>query len=148
MAGIEAMERLSDAQHDTPLGRALDVLRHGAQHDQDVLRELLLAIDVAERSTHKTLAWIGEKMSRMKLGAESEAEADVSSFEALEALTLGFHGRIALWSMLAKIGPDLRSTFDFDGLSKQVQAHLTVLEQYRLEAGQEAFTIRSAPVTA
>ena len=148
VAGLEAMERLRDAHQDTPLGRALDVLRRGAQHDQDVLRELLLSIDVAERSTHKTLAWIGEKVSRMKLSVDSEDAGDVSFFEAIETLTLAFRGRIALWTMLATIGPELRSRFDFSGLARQVEAHLAVLEAYRLAAGRDALTTRTAPVTA
>jgi hypothetical protein len=140
VAGLEAMDRLSDTNQHTSLGRAFDVLRHRAKNDQDVLRELLVLIQVPERTSAKTFAWIGEKVSRLKLGGDSDVDTDLALFEALETLTLGFYGRLALWHVLATISGELGSRFDFPGLARQVQSDLDVLEQFRLEAGAQALS--------
>lgn len=143
VAGLEAMEHLSDTQKDTPLGRVMDALLQRANNDQKVLRELLVFIDVPERTTIGTLAWIGEKVSRLKLGSDSDSSNSLMLFEAIEALTLGFYGRRALWHVLAAISGALASRFDFPALARQVEADLDVLEQFRLEAAGQA--LKAAP---
>lgn len=144
VAGLEAMERIADTQQDTPLGRSMDALVHRANNDQNVVRELLVFIDVPERSTIGALAWVGEKVSRLKLGSDSDTSTPLMLFEALEALTLGFYGRRALWHVLAAISGTLASRFDFTALARQVEADLTVLEQFRLDAAGQALTAAPA----
>jgi hypothetical protein len=62
-------------------------------------------------------AWLGEKVSRVKL--RRRAAGGLGTFEALEALALGILGKLALWRALAVIAAvDGRlGGMDFDHLS-------------------------------
>jgi hypothetical protein len=63
-----------------------------------------------------------------------------STFEALEFLALGNHGKLALWRALAEIGPaDPRLTdMDFDQLAARAETQHAKVEERRLEAARTA----------
>ena len=59
-------------------------------------------------------------------------------FEALEALSMGFCGRMSLWRVLAAVRDDLPISLDLDALATRASGHLADIEAARLAAGLAA----------
>jgi hypothetical protein len=82
---------------------------------------------------------MSEKVSRVKLGGQNEN--GLKTFEALEFLMLGIHGKWALWRALAAVAPTdarLQGT-DFVRLLAKAGLQEVQVEHWRLEAARTAF---------
>jgi hypothetical protein len=140
VVALRMMDRASSAEGASTLDEPLRTLRRGVEADQAVLQDLLRHIEAPESVIAKAAGWMGERVSRLKLGIDRDDDSGVMRFEAMEALTLGFHGRHALWNMLATLEGDLRSGHDFAQLGRETAAQIAVLEQMRVDAGSGALT--------
>jgi len=65
---------------------------------------------VQEKSKNLT-AWIGEKLSRFKLGHDNSS--NLRTFETLEFLALGIQGKLALWRTLTAVQSSDERLFSF-----------------------------------
>ena len=77
-------------------------------------------------------AWVGEKASRIKLGAGMSG--DFGTFEALEFLVLGIQGKLHLWYALQVVAvrdARLRS-LDFKSLIARAEEQYSKVEARRL----------------
>jgi hypothetical protein len=83
-------------------------------------------------------AWFGEKITRLKLKRDDESV--LGTFEALEFLELGIHGKWALWRALATVAPyDPRfEGTDFEHLAARAEIQRTQVEERRLELARPA----------
>lgn len=70
-----------------------------------------------------------------------------ATFEALEFLEIGIHGKWALWRALAAVAPsDPRlAGYDFDGLAARAQKQHDRVDQCRLELAHAALTPETKP---
>lgn len=144
VAALELMGRICRAHTDTPLGAAMTTLSRDVEADQQALRDLLAHVGGTASKVTATVAWLGEKISRVKLSADPDAYDGVKLFEALESLTLGFSGRIALWEMLETLRDSMACDLDFARLAREAQAQRAVLERQRIEAGRAALIMNGA----
>ncbi len=137
---IELLKSMRDQHLGEPLGEFAATLLAEIEADHEVLRS------VAERtrsgsSTVKELgAWLTEKVSRVKLSGQSEN--DLKTFEALEFLQLGIHGKWALWRALDAVAAKdtrLQGT-DFANLIARAEIQEAEVDHRRLEAAQAAFS--------
>jgi hypothetical protein len=84
-------------------------------------------------------AWLTEKVSRLKLKYGS---ADgLGTFEALEFLVIGIHGKRALWRALEAVAPNeprLRN-IDFAELIARAENQHQKVEERRLDCAQSVF---------
>jgi hypothetical protein len=140
VAALEIMERVCGAQANSHLATELAELKQAVESDQEILRELIAAYGKSESTLAKTLGWMGEKVSRAKNSLNRGDEDDLMLFEALEILALGFHGRLALWNLLATLQGDLQDGHDFPVLAIRVREQIGRLERFRLHAGRIALT--------
>jgi hypothetical protein len=140
VAALRMMDRVSSFHGPSAIGETFRTLRRGVEADQAVLHDLLARIEAPESVIAKAAGWMGERVSRLKLGVDRADDSGVMLFEAIEALTLGFHGRHALWNLLATLEGDLRSGHDFGRLGRETAAQITLLEQMRLDVGAGALT--------
>jgi hypothetical protein len=79
-----------------------------------------------------------ERLSRVKL--RGQRDGDLETFEALEFLQLGIHGKLALWRALAVAAATdagIKAT-DFSHVAGRAEER-GKLEQQRLEAARTAF---------
>ena len=135
---IELLERLRDTHADEPLGRFAGELLINVDEDRAVLQEIADQVGGGGNSLKEAIAWLAEKASRLKLRLGADAELGV--FEALEALSLGVLGKLALWRALAVIAATdghLRGV-DLDQLAARAEAQHAQVEAYRLEAARIA----------
>lgn len=136
VAAIGLMERIATAHADAPLGRTMHAFRQVVCEEQLLLRSLLANAGGTESSLSQAMGWIGEKVSRLKLGPGTQDPSGLQLFEALEAISLGFWGRRALWRSLAQLRQRVPVPVDadFDALALRAEQQLDELERFRLDA--------------
>jgi predicted DCC family thiol-disulfide oxidoreductase YuxK len=136
VAAVRLIERIAEAHDEAPLGRTMHEFRQVICDEQKLLRSLVETAGGTESSLSQAMGWIGEKFSRLKIGPGTRDPSGLELFEALEAISLGFWGRRALWRSLAQLQQrtPLRVEADFDALALRAEQQLDALERYRLEA--------------
>ena len=142
VAAIRLLRRMCDGRAATPLGDQLTEITSDVLAEQDVLRTLLRRVGGDDRGFVVALAWLGEKLSRLKLGPGKPWDSGLQLFETLEAITLAFYGRQSLWHTLAEL--DLTSLgvdIDFRALAARARRHLQAVERARLEASHRALRL-------
>lgn len=141
VAALQLMQRICDAQDGTPLGASIERLRVEVLDDQEIVRGLLVAEGGSEATVKQAMAWAGEKLSHLKVGG-NDIGSGLMLFEALEALSVGFWGRHALWRGLAHVDAvaPLGSGIDFGALADRAKQHLSELEPLRLDAARHALS--------
>ena len=85
------------------------------------------------------LAWIGEKLGRLKLNGQLRGYSPLSRVVELEGLAIVLDGNRSLWRMLASLDEPRLSAFGFDDLIARVERRRDGLERHALAAGQAAF---------
>lgn len=121
---------------------APDVARFAAEllsqieADRAVLEGVLHAEGHESSAVKEAAAWTAQKASRMKL---SLAEP-LGRFEAIEMLTLGVLGKLALWTALREV-PQLELTlenFSLEELIRRAESQAELLETWRRKLAVEA----------
>jgi hypothetical protein len=137
---IELLKSMRDQHSGAPLGEFAATLLAEIEADHNVLRALPERIDSAPSAVKELGAWLTEKVSRLKLSGQSENA--LKTFEALEFLQLGIHGKWALWRALdAVAAKDVRlQGTDFANLIERAEIQEAEVEHRRLEAAQAAFS--------
>jgi hypothetical protein len=141
VAGLGLMEDLAERVEGSPLASRLRALEREVREDQHLLREVLDRIGAGERRTAQALAWVGEKASEGRLALVARAHPALSVFEALESIALGLQGKLALFRVLAELGPrDARlAGMPFDARAERTVAQHALIEDERRAAAREAF---------
>jgi hypothetical protein len=136
---IDLVKAMQDHYAGQPLGDFSAEMYREITTDRDTLREIATRVGSSSSSPKEGVAWLAEKISRIKL-QHSDADG-LGTFEALEFLELGIHGKLALWRALAEIAPgDSRlAGFDFDSLMSRAENQRIRVEEYRLAAAHTAF---------
>jgi hypothetical protein len=135
---IELVEFLRDQHPNQTLGRFAAMMLVEIKADQETLRSLAERVGSRTSGLKEMAAWIGEKLTRLKLRAEDETS--LGTFEALEFLELGIYGKSALWRALDEIASaDTRlSGTDFKHLAARAEAQRSQVEERRLEVARTA----------
>ena len=136
---IDLLESMRKEHAGQPLGQFAGRLQLEVKADRDVLQALAERIGAGSNAIKNLAAWMSEKVSRVKLGGQNEN--GLKTFEALEFLMLGIHGKWALWRALAAGAPTdarLQGT-DFVRLVAKAGLQEVQVEHWRLEAARTAF---------
>jgi len=130
--------------------------QHAADAFSDVVAEILTEVEEDEATLQKladevgggsdtlkdATAWLAERASRLKLrfGVDNSVEPDLGTFEALELMSLGILGKLALWRALERLAPvDSRlQSLDFSSLAARAVAQFNRIERYRLDIAPAA----------
>lgn len=136
--GIELARRARGENEGTELGRFLDELTAEIEQDRATLRAVMEALGVGPDRAKLALAWAGEKAGRLKLNGRLLGYSPLSRLVELEALTLGVHGKAALWRLLDELADRRLDGFDFAALALRAERQLESLERHRLRAGRVA----------
>jgi hypothetical protein len=139
---IDLVKAMRHQHSDNPLGQFAADLLVDIEADRDVLQKLAERVGSGSSGLKELTAWLAEKVSRLKL--RHEDDSGLGTFEALEFLGLGIHGKSAMWRALAAAAPGdprLRGT-DYDRLIARAEAQHARVEEHRLEAART--TLRSA----
>ncbi|MEQ1353806.1 MAG: hypothetical protein ABLT11_07300 [Candidatus Acidiferrum sp.] len=135
---IDVVEFMRDKHKDQELGQFASTLLVEIAADRDTLRQIAERAGVSGSTLKELASWIGEKVGRLKLGHDSGS--GLATFEALEFLAMGIHGKLALWRALQAVAPsDPRlSGIDFEQLAARAQSQHDKVEQRRRETARTA----------
>jgi hypothetical protein len=136
---IELLKSMREHFSGEPLGTFADELLSEVEADRDVLARLTESVGGTVGGMKEWGAWLTEKVSRLKL---KHGSADgLGTFEALEFLVIGIHGKRALWRAMEAVAPNqphLRN-IDFAGLIARAESQHQKVEEQRLDCAQSVF---------
>ena len=106
--------------------------------DQGTLKDLAARLGDESISFKETVAWLASKVSQFKVGRH--AAGDLGVLEALEILTLGIHGKLALWRALEACSAENEALrgLDYSLLIDRARSQQSQTEARRLEAARAA----------
>jgi hypothetical protein len=141
VAAIDLLDHLLERAPSSEAKRFFADLRAEVTQDQETLQALIRRAGADESGWRKAGAWIGEKLSRLKLKIDDTTNGDLHEFEAVEALSLGLMGKLALWRTLAAVGNDfewLRGV-DLGRLQQRALDQHERVERRRVELARRLF---------
>ena len=120
-------------------------LAAGIEADRDALAALLERQGSTRAHTKEAMGWTTEKLTRLKLRVQRH-RPDLDRLIALETLSLGIAGKVALWHALEATfdtacseAPDLRL------LAWRAQRQHAIVEQHRLDEARRVLSLSSLP---
>lgn len=140
-AGRELVRRTLASNRGTPLGGHLASLHREIVEDRETLQKVMRAVGARVDQVKVGMAWMGEKVARLKLNGRIVGYSDLSRVVELEALGQGVEWKRDLWRSLAVVAPTDPSlvAFDFEALAGRAQRQRDELEPYRVDAIRRAF---------
>ena len=145
-AGLSMMDDLASRTERTALAAKLHALAAEVREDQQLLRDVLARLAASERRAAQAAAWVTEKMSEGRLALAARSHPALALLEGLESLALGLQGKLAVFRVLAEIGPhDPRlADLPFAARADRTVAQHAMIEAERRAAGREAFAATAA----
>jgi hypothetical protein len=142
VTAIDLLEAMRDRHVGHPLGRFAAQLLAEIEADHKVLQGLAARLGAGPNVLKGATAWLGEKVSRFKLGRR--AAGDLGTFQSLEVLALGILGKLSLWRALGVMAvADARlGGTDFNQLAARAQAQHARVEEQRLAIAWTALRAR------
>jgi hypothetical protein len=140
MHAIELLKVMREEHVREPLGKFAGRMLLEVEKDRDVLTKVAERTGAIAGGLKEWGAFLAEKVSRLKL-KRSSAES-LGTFEALEFLVLGIHGKWALWralSAIATLDPRLRH-IDFNELIIRAERQHAQVDNQRLALARIALS--------
>jgi hypothetical protein len=140
-AGVALAGRTARSNAGTEFGNVLRRLAGEIEDDRRTLLQIVAELGFRESRAKEAVAWVGERVGRLKLNGRIRGYSPLSRVLELEALSVGVAGKLALWqSLLATPGIGERlSIFDLDALADRARRQRAEIEEHRLKAVGEAF---------
>jgi hypothetical protein len=145
---IDLVEALRDRYAGESLGQFAARLLVEIKADRDTLRQLAERVGDGSSELKEMAAWLAEKVSRFKLS--SGGASGLGTFEALEFLALGIHGKLALWRALSAV-TDIDGRLqgvDFEHLAARAKSQHDDVERRRLEVARITFRPETSGLAA
>jgi hypothetical protein len=138
MHAIELLKAMKSHYAGKPLGQFASALLFEIEADRDVLAGLTENTGGTSGGPKEWAAWLTEKVSRLKL--KHGSGDGLGTFEALEFLVLGIHGKWALWRALSVVAPyDSRlAGTNFGALTARAENQHARAEEERLNCARSA----------
>jgi hypothetical protein len=135
--GVELVRRAISENTGTPPFRAfLEVLSWELEEDREILVRLMDQLGVRRKRVGVSLAWIGEKLGRLKLNGYSPLSALVE----LESLHVVINGKIDMWNALRSSVGNRADGIDFDELAHRAERQAEELERRRVDVAANALS--------
>jgi hypothetical protein len=135
---IELLKNLQDKYRNETLGHFAHRLLSAIDADKTVLEDLAKQVGKGPSVVKDAISWAGEKFGRVKL--RHDDEESLGTFQALETLSLGIQGKLALWRALGVVATAderLRGP-DYAALSRRAQDQYEEVDQKRMELAPKA----------
>jgi hypothetical protein len=138
MHAIEVLKNISSEYAEEPLGQFARNIAKEIEADRNTLKELAERVGSGSSTIKETAAWVAEKFSRLKL--DHDPANSIGTFEALEFLVLGIHGKLVLWRALAAVSSDdvRLQGMDYQRLIARAESQYASMEEHRLSVARSA----------
>lgn len=136
--GLELARRL--AATDSDWASELRGIAEEIAEDRATLLDLMRELDVKVQMYKPWLAWLGEKVTRLKPNRRVASRSPLSRMIELETARMGVEGKAMGWRALRASGDPRLSPDRLDHLIDRADRQSDQLEQLRLRAAADAFT--------
>ena len=139
--GVDLARRAQSENAGNAVGEYLDTFAKELQEDRMTLLSVMSALGFGRDLVKLSLAWVGEKLGRLKLNGRLVSYSPLSRFLEMEALSLGTEGRLSMWRTLRRLArkDERLGRFDFAMLITRAEHHRRTLERLRQQSGDDAF---------
>ena len=141
-AGRDLARRAAASNRDSEYGPFLHRLANEITEDRESLVSIMRALNVKVDPIKVLVGWGAEKVGRLKLNGRLLGYSPLSRLVELEVLSLGVHGKLALWRSLQQLEPTLLPPGYglLPELVDRAARQLEELEVHRQRASNEALT--------
>jgi hypothetical protein len=142
---IQLLDTLHEQYRDEELGTFAAALRIEIKGDQETLRQIADEVGPGHVDLTEVTGWLAEKASQFKLQRD-DSGGGLGTFEALETLTLGIRGKLALWKVLeliCEVDPRVPN-LDFQALAARAEDQFARVEDQRMLLARITFTPSTA----
>jgi hypothetical protein len=142
---IDVLERMRDSHGSDRIGEFAGSILTDVRLDFDVLNRLSQEIGESSSGIKEMASRFAEKAARLKL--DDGGKTGFETFESLEFLSLGVHGKLALWRALEVASTiDVRlQGVDYSLLQRRAQTQGEKIENERLELSRTVFRPEPGP---
>jgi hypothetical protein len=140
--GRDLARQLESQSEGTPLGERMGSIAGAIEADREELEDLMERLGTTADPLKQSVTWLTEKVARLKFTGATTGDRELGTFLALETLSLGVEGKLALWQALAAIGeaePALEG-MSLQDLIRRAETQRVALERERLALAPEALT--------
>ncbi|HWE82030.1 MAG TPA: hypothetical protein VG265_10290 [Gaiellaceae bacterium] len=137
-AGLHLARRALDENHSTRYEPILLELALEIAEDRRALRLLMTRLDLEPSRVKEGIAWMTERLGRLKLNGRVTGYSPLSRLLELEWIAAGIAGKRALWLALAELDEPSLHDLELLMLAERATSQLERLEPWRLEAAAEA----------
>jgi hypothetical protein len=139
--GVELARRAQSENAGNAVGEYLDTFAKELLEDRMTLLSVMSALGLKRDLVKQGVAWVGEKLGRLKLNGQLTGYSPLSRVVELEGLCLGTEGRLSLWRTLRRVArKDTRlARFNFAALITRAEHQRRTLERLRQQSSDEAF---------
>jgi hypothetical protein len=121
--GVELTRRLEAAnQENEAFAPTLRQLSAEIEADRETLKGVLDRLGVSPSPIKGPVAWLLERLGRLKPNGHLRSYSPLSRVLELEGLAMGIVGKTQLWRTLSGLGLDERAGVDFDALTTRAKA--------------------------
>ena len=129
-AGCARIARMAHAYRRTPVSGQLEELNRELQAERAELKRLLNELRLGKHRVRQALAWLGERLGRLKSNGHLFAGSPLTLLLEVELMRSAVAGKLGLWQTLAARAEDLGRHADrFDVLARQAKIQAEQLEQ-------------------
>jgi hypothetical protein len=140
--GVGLARRAASNNKATTYAGFLTEIERQIEEDKEALERLMDTLGMPKDPIKQGVAWVAEKVGRLKLNGQVTGYSPLSRLLELEALVIGVTGKLAMWNALKDIAdhdPRL-AVADFGTLIERAIAQRSGLEEQRRQAAEEALT--------
>lgn len=139
--GVELARRTAASNREEdrfgpPLARICEEI----EADRETLEQVMEKLDVGRDHVKPALAWVAEKLGRLKPNGQWRGYSPLSRLVELEGLYIGISGKARLWKALESNLGDAVSGFDFAALGERADRQRTEVEALQEAAAQLALS--------
>jgi hypothetical protein len=145
--GIALAQRIVDQNEDNVLKEQLSRVAREIVEDRGKLEELMRALEVAPSRLKQAGAWLGEKVTRLKLNGRVFGYSPLSRLMELEGLASAIRMKRRLWESLeiARRWDSRLQAFDFSQLIRRAEEQMRIVDDMHRQAVEAAFTPAEVP---
>jgi hypothetical protein len=137
-AGVALARRARDNDRDGSIGTPLAKVCAEIEADRETLIAVMDELDVRRDPLKPVIAWLGEKLGRLKPNGRVRGYSPLSRLVELEMLHLGVAGKRDLWAALEATPAQRLSDFDLPRLIARADRQRQEIERLRRAAAAEA----------
>jgi hypothetical protein len=137
-AGVSLARRFVKSHAGTQAGRTLAEVGSEIEADREVLLQLMAELGIEGSRVKNTVAWLSERLDRLKPNGRLSGETAYQGLHELESLALGITGKLALWEALSLAPKAIAASIDLDALAEGARSQRERVEKERLAFARAA----------